>query len=150
MSAVIIYFLFVQIADVKKNIETAQGKSVYPAEQQLLIHQGKILKDDTTLQDNQVLEDSFLVIMLTKVHVLYPKSSFWLLNFCHDGRVYNMESSYEARTHAQGCCVRVGYVQCSKYSRYNPDIAPILRLRYRVAMIWHIQTDIVFFIQNRR
>lgn len=54
------------IADVKKNIENAQGKGVYPAEQQLLIHQGKILKDDTTLQDNQVLEDSFLVIMLSK------------------------------------------------------------------------------------
>ena len=76
----IIIFFSVQIVDVKKNIETAQGKSVYPAEQQLLIHQGKILKDDTTLQDNQVLEDSFLVIMLTKVHVLCPKSSFWLPN----------------------------------------------------------------------
>ncbi|ONK66179.1 uncharacterized protein A4U43_C06F4940 [Asparagus officinalis] len=54
------------IADVKKNIETVQGKNVYPAEQQLLIHQGKVLKDDTTLSDNQVSEDSFLVIMLTK------------------------------------------------------------------------------------
>ena len=74
------YCLFVQIADVKKNIETAQGKSVYPAEQQLLIHQGKILRDDTTLQDNQVLEDSFLVIMLTKVHLLCPKIRFCLHN----------------------------------------------------------------------
>jgi len=41
-------------------------------------------------------------------------------------------------------------VQCSKYPRYNPDIAPILRLRHLAAMIWHIQTDIAFFIQNRR
>ncbi|KAJ6721128.1 UV EXCISION REPAIR PROTEIN RAD23, partial [Salix viminalis] len=29
------------IVDVKKNIETAQGASVYPAEKQMLIHQGK-------------------------------------------------------------------------------------------------------------
>ncbi|KAG1330550.1 ubiquitin receptor RAD23d [Cocos nucifera] len=54
------------VADVKKNIEAIQGKGVYPAEQQMLIHQGKILKDDTTLQDNKVAENSFIVIMLTK------------------------------------------------------------------------------------
>ncbi|URE03970.1 DNA repair protein [Musa troglodytarum] len=54
------------VADVKKNIETSQGKTVYPAEQQMLIHQGKILKDDTTLDENKVSENSFLVIMLSK------------------------------------------------------------------------------------
>nr|XP_009399730.1 PREDICTED: ubiquitin receptor RAD23d-like isoform X2 [Musa acuminata subsp. malaccensis] len=54
------------VADVKKNIETSQGKTVYPAEQQMLIHQGKILKDDTTLDENKVFENSFLVIMLSK------------------------------------------------------------------------------------
>ncbi|RWW74522.1 hypothetical protein BHE74_00017530 [Ensete ventricosum] len=54
------------VADVKKNIETSQGKTVYPAEQQMLIHQGKVLKDDTTLDENKVSENSFLVIMLSK------------------------------------------------------------------------------------
>ncbi|XP_042459008.1 ubiquitin receptor RAD23d-like isoform X2 [Zingiber officinale] len=54
------------VVDVKKSIETSQGESVYPAGQQMLIHQGKILKDDTTLADNEVSDNSFLVIMLSK------------------------------------------------------------------------------------
>ncbi|XP_042462501.1 ubiquitin receptor RAD23c-like isoform X5 [Zingiber officinale] len=54
------------VAEVKKFIETSQGKTVYPAEQQMLIHQGKILKDNTTLDENKVSENSFLVIMLSK------------------------------------------------------------------------------------
>ncbi|MED6159514.1 Ubiquitin receptor RAD23d [Stylosanthes scabra] len=41
------------VADVKRNIEGAQGVDVYPASQQMLIHQGKMLKDDTTLEDNK-------------------------------------------------------------------------------------------------
>ncbi|KAK9750315.1 hypothetical protein RND81_02G187000 [Saponaria officinalis] len=54
------------VADVKKKIETIQGADVYPASQQMLIHQGKVLKDGTTLQENNVAQNSFLVIMLTK------------------------------------------------------------------------------------
>ncbi|XP_042482845.1 ubiquitin receptor RAD23c-like [Macadamia integrifolia] len=54
------------VADVKKNIETVQGPDAYPAAQQMLIHQGKVLKDATTLDENKVSENSFLVIMLTK------------------------------------------------------------------------------------
>ncbi|CAK8574098.1 unnamed protein product [Lathyrus sativus] len=54
------------ISEVKKNIETVQGVDVYPAAQQMLIHQGKVLKDDTTLEENKVAENSFLVIMLSK------------------------------------------------------------------------------------
>ncbi|PIN01996.1 Nucleotide excision repair factor NEF2, RAD23 component [Handroanthus impetiginosus] len=54
------------VADVKKNIETVQGSDVYPAAQQMLIHQGKVLKDDTTLEQNKVAEKSFVVIMLSK------------------------------------------------------------------------------------
>ncbi|XP_022945311.1 ubiquitin receptor RAD23d-like isoform X1 [Cucurbita moschata] len=54
------------VADVKKNIETVQGADVYPAAQQMLIHQGKVLKDGTTLDENKVAENSFIVIMLTK------------------------------------------------------------------------------------
>ncbi|KAM3252450.1 ubiquitin receptor RAD23c isoform X1 [Capsicum annuum] len=55
------------VADVKKNIESVQGKDVYPASQQMLIHQGKVLKDTTTLEENKVAENSFVVIMLSKV-----------------------------------------------------------------------------------
>lgn len=53
------------VADVKKNIESVQG-DVYPAVQQMLIHQGKVLKDATTLEENKVAENSFIVIMLSK------------------------------------------------------------------------------------
>ncbi|KAL8196375.1 hypothetical protein R6Q57_024670 [Mikania cordata] len=55
-----------QVADVKKYIETVQGQDVYPAAQQMLIHQGKVLKDATTLEENKVAESSFIVIMLSK------------------------------------------------------------------------------------
>nr|XP_004233496.1 ubiquitin receptor RAD23c isoform X3 [Solanum lycopersicum] len=54
------------VADVKKSIETVQGQDVYPAAQQMLIHQGKVLKDPTTLEENKVAENSFVVIMLSK------------------------------------------------------------------------------------
>ncbi|GMN57087.1 hypothetical protein TIFTF001_026201 [Ficus carica] len=54
------------VADVKKNIEAVQGADVYPASQQMLIHQGKVLKDATTLEENKVIENSFIVIMMTK------------------------------------------------------------------------------------
>ncbi|KAJ7518536.1 hypothetical protein O6H91_21G073300 [Diphasiastrum complanatum] len=51
---------------VKKQIEDLQGKEVFPCAQQLLIHQGKVLKDETTMDDNKVSENNFLVVMLTK------------------------------------------------------------------------------------
>ncbi|XP_019427640.1 PREDICTED: ubiquitin receptor RAD23d-like isoform X1 [Lupinus angustifolius] len=54
------------VSEVKKNIETVQGADVYPAAQQMLIHQGKVLKDATTLEENKVAENSFIVIMLSK------------------------------------------------------------------------------------
>ncbi|VVA96225.1 unnamed protein product [Arabis nemorensis] len=54
------------VADVKKNIETVQGADVYPAAKQMLIHQGKVLKDETTIEENKVAENSFIVIMMTK------------------------------------------------------------------------------------
>ncbi|KAF1860837.1 hypothetical protein Lal_00000251 [Lupinus albus] len=54
------------ISEVKKNIENVQGADVYPAAQQMLIHQGKVLKDATTLEENKVAENSFIVIMLSK------------------------------------------------------------------------------------
>jgi UV excision repair protein RAD23 len=54
------------VDDVKKTIESAQGTNVYPAAQQTLIHQGNVLKDGTTLEENKVVENSFIVIMLSK------------------------------------------------------------------------------------
>ncbi|CAJ1977552.1 unnamed protein product [Sphenostylis stenocarpa] len=54
------------VSDVKRSIETVQGADVYPAAQQMLIHQGKVLKDATTLEENNVAENSFIVIMLSK------------------------------------------------------------------------------------
>ncbi|OIW02271.1 hypothetical protein TanjilG_15154 [Lupinus angustifolius] len=55
-----------RVSEVKKNIETVQGADVYPAAQQMLIHQGKVLKDGTTLEENKVAENTFIVIMLSK------------------------------------------------------------------------------------
>jgi len=54
------------VADVKKIIETAQGIDVCPSSQQMLIHQGKVLKDTSTLEENKVAEDTFIVVMLSK------------------------------------------------------------------------------------
>jgi UV excision repair protein RAD23 len=54
------------VISVKQQIEESQGKEAFPCHQQLLIHQGKVLKDDTTMTDNKVSENGFLVVMLTK------------------------------------------------------------------------------------
>ncbi|KAL9260006.1 Ubiquitin receptor RAD23c-like protein [Drosera capensis] len=54
------------VADVKLNIEKVQGADVYPAAQQMLIHQGKVLMGASTLEENKVAENSFVVIMLSK------------------------------------------------------------------------------------
>uniref|UniRef100_A0A7N0T639 Ubiquitin-like domain-containing protein n=1 Tax=Kalanchoe fedtschenkoi TaxID=63787 RepID=A0A7N0T639_KALFE len=59
-----------KVVDVKKKIEESQGAEVYPAAQQMLIHQGKVLKDGTTLEENKVLDNNFIVIMLSKVAFL--------------------------------------------------------------------------------
>lgn len=58
-----------QVAEVKLEIEKSQGQDVYPSAQQMLIHQGKVLKDVATLEENNVTENSFLVIMLSKVRL---------------------------------------------------------------------------------
>ncbi|KMZ74891.1 Ubiquitin receptor RAD23c [Zostera marina] len=54
------------VSDLKRIIEVSQGKNVYPAEQLMLIHQGNILKDPTTLLENNIADSSFVVIMLSK------------------------------------------------------------------------------------
>lgn len=67
--------LVFKVMAVKKNIEDSQGKDNYPCGQQLLIHNGKVLKDETTLVENKVTEEGFLVVMLSKVNyskIIYP------------------------------------------------------------------------------
>ena len=78
--------MYLQVADVKQNIESVQGDDVYPAPQLMLIHQGKVLKDGTTLEENKVAENSSVVIMLTKVkscHCKYLRTMFLhLMHIC--------------------------------------------------------------------
>lgn len=71
------------MADVKKNIESVQGADVYPAAQQMLVYQGKVLKDDTTLDENKVSESSFFVVMLSKVSVFG-----FVAHFNDEGKVF--------------------------------------------------------------
>ena len=52
-----------QVADVKKNIETVLGVTAYPAAEQRLIHKGKVLKDETTVEANNVSEKSTIGVM---------------------------------------------------------------------------------------
>jgi len=75
-----------------------------------------------------------------------------------------IDFTFKMLVNAKARCSKCeGYVhydyQCLSKSRHVsiacsvlniPDIAPILHLRHLAAMIWHIQTDIAFFIQNRR
>ncbi|XP_075480523.1 ubiquitin receptor RAD23b-like [Primulina tabacum] len=63
------------IMAVKKHIEYVQGKDSYPFGQQLLIHNGKVLKDESTLAENKVSEDGFLVVMLSKGKTLGSSGS---------------------------------------------------------------------------
>lgn len=75
------FFFLSQIMAVKKNIEDVQGKDNYPCGQQLLIHNGKVLKDETTLADNKVSEDGFLVVMLSKVYFFLHEN--FVKQYCH-------------------------------------------------------------------
>ncbi|KAL3636095.1 Ubiquitin receptor RAD23c [Castilleja foliolosa] len=54
------------VFDVKKTIENTKGADIYPAASLILIHQGKVLKDNTTLDENKVAEKSFVVVMQTR------------------------------------------------------------------------------------
>ncbi|TVU32835.1 hypothetical protein EJB05_24594 [Eragrostis curvula] len=54
------------VMHVKKKIEEMHGKDTYPWGLQLLIFNGKVLKDESTLEENKVDENGFLVVMLSK------------------------------------------------------------------------------------
>ncbi|XP_057459967.1 ubiquitin receptor RAD23b-like [Actinidia eriantha] len=58
------------IMSIKKNIEDVQGKDNYPCGRQLLVHNGMVLEDESTLVENKVSEDEFLVVMLSKSKTL--------------------------------------------------------------------------------
>ncbi|KAG6410338.1 hypothetical protein SASPL_128396 [Salvia splendens] len=64
-----------KVENVKSIIETTQGAGVYPAALQMLIHQGKVLKDGTTLDENKIAENTFVVIMLSKNKVSQGEGS---------------------------------------------------------------------------
>jgi UV excision repair protein RAD23 len=55
-----------KILEVKKKVQESQGKETYPVASQVLIYQGKVLKDDTSVADNSIQESGFVVVMLTK------------------------------------------------------------------------------------
>ncbi|KAL4586603.1 hypothetical protein LXL04_011241 [Taraxacum kok-saghyz] len=63
-----------KVVDVKKNIETVKGPDVYPAARQMLIHDGKVLDDDITVEEYKISENSFMVIMLSKVITPSPSA----------------------------------------------------------------------------
>ena len=58
-----------QIADVKAEIEASQGEDLFPKDVTNVIYQGKILKDDATLQDSSVTVQGFCVVMAMKVSI---------------------------------------------------------------------------------
>ncbi|XP_034093362.1 RAD23 homolog A, nucleotide excision repair protein b isoform X2 [Gymnodraco acuticeps] len=50
----------------KEKIEKDRGKDAFPAEGQKLIYAGKILNDDTLLEEYKIDEKNFVVVMVTK------------------------------------------------------------------------------------
>ncbi|XP_047084074.1 uncharacterized protein LOC124695248 [Lolium rigidum] len=66
------------IMAVKKKIEEIQGKDSYPRGQQMLIYKDKVLKDESTLDENQVTDDEFLVVMLSKPREFRSMEDFWV------------------------------------------------------------------------
>lgn len=54
-----------KVLAVKEKVQETNGDA-FPAANQVLIFQGKVLKDDTTLAENNVSENGFMVVMVTK------------------------------------------------------------------------------------
>eukprot|EP00898_Chlorokybus_atmophyticus_P004241 jgi/Chlat1/4818/Chrsp31S04860 len=54
------------VAEVKQQIAESQGEAAFAVDAQKLIYQGKVLKDETTLEANAVTENGFLVVMVAK------------------------------------------------------------------------------------
>lgn len=62
---------------VKKTIEESQGEDSYPWDEQLLVYNGKLLKDESTLEENEVSENDILLVMCSKVPHLFPFLDFF-------------------------------------------------------------------------
>ncbi|EIE21558.1 UV excision repair protein Rad23 [Coccomyxa subellipsoidea C-169] len=54
-----------KIENVKQKIEGVQGAD-FPAANQVIIYQGKVLKDDTTLEENKITHENFVVVMIQR------------------------------------------------------------------------------------
>ena len=77
------------VLNVKKQIEQFKGSGTYPSEQQLLIYKGKVLNDENTIKEINVVEDSFLVVMLyKKPRHLQSKSRHLFPQVQHRNRYY--------------------------------------------------------------
>jgi len=55
----------VTIAETKARIADSQGAN-FPKDRQVLIYKGQVLKDETTLKDNNITEDGFMVVTVLK------------------------------------------------------------------------------------
>lgn len=61
----------ITIAETKGKIAEAQGEN-FPKDRQVLIYKGQVLKDDTTLKDNSITEDGFMVVTVLKGKAAAP------------------------------------------------------------------------------
>jgi len=53
------------VAETKAKIHDTQGEN-FPKDRQVLIYKGQVLKDETTLKDNNITEDGFMVVTVLK------------------------------------------------------------------------------------
>ncbi|CAD5331829.1 unnamed protein product [Arabidopsis thaliana] len=82
------------VAEVKKNIETVMGASEHPSAQQILIHKGEKLRDETTMEANKVFEKSVIAIIITKVRLGFGYGGLSLL-ICDLGASTGCEEEME-------------------------------------------------------
>ncbi|THG17310.1 hypothetical protein TEA_008594 [Camellia sinensis var. sinensis] len=111
---------------VKKNIEDVQGKDNYPCGQQLLIHNGKVLKDESTLAENKVSEDGFLVVMLSKSKALGSSGTSSTQPGSTTQPISNPTSAPEAPVQAPAPEITSSgsNVATAKFLQTNPTSAP--------------------------
>ncbi|BDA44782.1 Ubiquitin receptor RAD23b [Coccomyxa sp. Obi] len=60
-----------KIEDVKRKIEEKQGPD-FPAANQVVIYQGKVLKDETSLEENNITHENFVVVMIQRARKAAP------------------------------------------------------------------------------
>ena len=63
-----------QVLSLKQAVEASQGEA-FPAERQVLVYKGKILGDQTTLEQAEVSEAGFLVVTVKKAKAKQPAAS---------------------------------------------------------------------------